>query len=154
MLESFTAAELAPADLAQALPLLRATWPELDLPAWQTFAAEFCRVDKAKARITGLFDSSGVLCGLLASRIDHALGGRILAFPIFTVVDLANSLAPVRALLDLAQAQINEHGCDSLQIHLASGQEELMKRLRPFGLRRSAVLYSMTADTAARQLHA
>lgn len=146
MLESFTAAELAPADLVQALPLLRATWPELDLPAWQSFAAEFCSADKAEARITGLFDSAGGLCGLLASRIDHTLSGRILAIPIFTAVDIANSLVPIRALLDLAQAQMTEHGCDSLQIHLASAQRHLVERFRSIGLRQSGSLYSATAS--------
>jgi len=144
------AAELAPADLAQALPLLRITWPELDLPAWQAFAAEFRSAYKAEARITGLFDSADGLCGLLASRIDHALSGRILVIPIFTAVDIANSLAPVRALLDLAQAKMNEQGCKSLQIHLANAQRQLMRRLGPFGIRPSGVLYSTSVHPAAR----
>ncbi|HVA14917.1 MAG TPA: hypothetical protein VNF99_16850 [Stellaceae bacterium] len=155
MSEPLRAAELAPADLAQALPLLRVTWSKLDLPAWQTFAANFCGQDRAEARITGLFDSGGGLCGLLASRIDHTLdGGRILAIPVFTAVDIANSLAPVRALLDLAQAKMNEHGCGSLQIHLVSTQGELVKRLRAFGLRHSGSHYSATADAAASKLNA
>jgi hypothetical protein len=144
------AAELAPADLAQALPLLRITWPELDLPAWQAFAAEFRSAYKAEARITGLFDNAGGLCGLLASRIDHAFGGRILTVPIFTAVDIANSLAPVQALLDHAQAKMNEHGCSSLQIHLANAQRELMKRLGPFGMHPSGVLYSIAVHPAPR----
>lgn len=155
MSEPLTAAELAPADLAQALPLLRVTWPELDLPAWRAFAADFRSADKAEACITGLFDSAGGLCGLLASRVDHILGaGRVLAIPVFTAIDIANSLAPARMLFDLARAQMTEHRCNSLQIHLTSTQRELTKRLRPFGLRHSGALYSTTADTAAQQPNA
>lgn len=155
MSEPLTAAELVLGDLAQALPLLRVTWPKLGLSGWQAFAADFCAAQKAEACITGLFDNAGGLCGLLASRVDHILGtGRVLTIPVFTAIDIANSLAPVEALLDLAQTQMTEHGCNSLQIHLAGTQGELVKRLRSWGLRHSGVIYSTAADTAARQPNA
>lgn len=145
---SFTVEELQPGAVPQALPLVRATWPEIDLAAWQDFTDAFHRepVAPAPAAITGLFDASGVLCGLFASRIEHHLWeGRILGIPLFTVVDIGNSPQPVRALLDAAEAKAKENGCAGMQIRLAIEQGSLMKRLCDFGLEYSGSVYSTSS---------
>lgn len=142
---SFTVEDLQPAVVPQALPLVRATWPEIDLAAWQGFTDAFHREPKAPApgAITGLYDASGVLCGLFASRVEHHLWeGRILGIPLFTVVDIGNSPQPVRALLGAAEAKAKENACVGMQIRLAVEQGGLMKRLRDFGLEYSGSVYS------------
>jgi hypothetical protein len=151
MSESFTAAELVPANLPQALPLLRATWPEIDLATWQGFAENFRRDHRTHAALIGLFDTCGGLCGLFASCIEHDLrGGQILAVPLFTVVDIGNSLKPVRALAKTAEARAKNHSCRSLEIRLTSEQGELIKRLRSLGFGYSGTTFSSPTATALR----
>lgn len=142
----FTIAELQPAAVPQALPLVRATWPEIDLAAWQNFAGAFHGEHAAPASITGLFDGSGVLCGVFAARTEHHLWNRrILGIPLFTVVDIGNSPQPVRALLDAAEAKAKQNDCSGMEIRLAIEQGGLMKRLRHFGLEYSGSVYSTKA---------
>jgi GNAT superfamily N-acetyltransferase len=143
MTQSFVARDLADTAVPQALPLLRATWPTIDLAAWENFAGSFrCGGREPAAAITGLFDAAGGLCGLFASRTEPGLcDGRILAVPLFTVMDIGNSLDPVRALLDAAEAKAKKQGCATVQIRLASEQSGLSKRLRRLGLEHLDTLY-------------
>jgi hypothetical protein len=131
----FSIVDLAPADVPRALPLLRATWPELDLVAWQTFAGAFCSEGAAQAQIASCDDSSGGLCGLFASRIEVGLcEGRLLAIPLFTAIDIGNSLEPLRALLAATETRAATHACGGMQIRLSMEQSGLSKRLRSLGL--------------------
>ena len=134
MSPSFRVEDLTQTTLPQALPLLRATWPKVELAAWQEYADEF-RYRQAPTKIDVMFDSTGSLCGLFASRIERSLsGGSVLAIPLFTVVDVGNSLAPVEALLDSAAALASQSGCAHLQIRLDPTQRKLARRLRHLGL--------------------
>jgi hypothetical protein len=91
-----------------------------------------------------LFDSSGALCGLFASQIEHLLReGRTLAIPLFTAVDIGNSLKPVRMLLNTAKAKAKECDCSGVQIRLAGEQSELLKRLRNVGLEPGSAVYML-----------
>lgn len=139
---SFTVEDLVLRRLPQALPLLRATWPTIDLAGWQRFAEAFACREQAGASITGMFDSSGGLCGLFVSRVEHRLRERVLAIPLFTVVDIANSQAPVRALLDGVEARAKSCGCTIIEVRLDTGQTELVKRLRSFGLNPVGTMYA------------
>jgi hypothetical protein len=56
-------------------------------------------------------------------------------------MDVANSLRPVRALLDAADAQGRELGCNVVQIHLGDNQARLASRLRRLGLNHHASLH-------------
>lgn len=152
MTQSFVVQDLADAAVPQALPLLRATWPTIDLAAWESFAVSFRRggPDPAAA-ITGLFDEAGGLCGLFASRTEPGLcHGPILGVPLFTVMDIGNSLGPVRALLDAAEAMAKKQGCAAVQIRLANEQSALSKRLRRLGLDHTSTLSLPTIGCGPR----
>ncbi len=132
-----------PANLApQALPLVQATWPEVDLPTWLDFVRFFN--NGAATPGSGMLitrDPSGYLCGILAYRRDHDLRiGLVLSVQLFTVVDVANSLHGVRALLDAAETRASELGCAGVQIRLDRDQSQLGLRLRALGLSGEAAL--------------
>ena len=142
MLQDFVTTELSEAELPQALPLLCATWPRLDLASWERYALAFRENRAGQGRITGMHDSSGGLCGLFASRIEDDLGReRTLAVPLFTALDIRNSLAPVRTLLETAEVIARRQGCTSAKLHLTSEQDELGKRLRRLGLSLAGTCY-------------
>lgn len=152
MTQTFLVQDLAETAVPQALPLLRATWPTIDLAAWKNFAGSFRRRgSEPAAAITGLFDAAGGLCGLFASRTEPGLcDGRILAVPLFTVMDIGNSLSPVRALLDAAEAKAKAQRCAGVQIRLACEQNALAKRLRRLGLEHASTLYLSTNGPGPR----
>ena len=70
---------------------------------------------------------------MFASRIDDRLGKRILTVPLFTVVDIGNSLEPVRALIDAVEARAAENKCSGIDIELGEGQTGLRERLLRLG---------------------
>jgi len=73
--------------------------------------------------------------------------GPILSVRLFTAMDVANSLRPVRALLDAADAQARELDCNLVQIHLGSNQARLASRLRRLGLNHHASLHWKETET-------
>src|SRR5689334_9850523 len=95
---------LAGEHVARALPVIQATWPGVDLAAWERFVSGFTDSAQRTAGMLALRDAAGTLCGVLAYRRDQDLRGRAtLAIPLFTAIDLANSPRTVRALLDAAE---------------------------------------------------
>src|SRR4051812_19007686 len=119
--------QLAP----QALPLVQATWPQVDLAGWLSFVRFFTGKLGSDSAILAMRDASGSLCGILAHRLEQDLrNGPTLFVPLFTAVDIANSLQTVRALLDIAQARARELGCTGLQIRVDKEQFQLAARLR------------------------
>lgn len=152
MSHAFTVRELTQDLTAQALPLLRATWPAVDLQGWRGFVDAFRRDLYAQAEVTVMFDSQGGLCGLFASRLEHDLrGGRALAIPLFTAIDVGNSLAPVKSLLEAAEAMARERGCSGLEIRLDNEQRALVKQLRYLELRHSGSLHSSPIAAAPHE---
>jgi len=149
MSRSFDAFVLAGEFVPQALPLVRATWPSVDLNCWRSFVEFFS--DPAAVQgsgVIGLRDSGCCLCGVLAYRMDWDLqSGPILAVHLFTAVDLANSPGTIRALLEAAELRARELGCTSLQIRLLSGQAGLTSRLRALGLTYDTGLFRMEIDS-------
>jgi hypothetical protein len=119
-----------------ALPLIRATWPEVDLATWLSFVEFF--YDEAStnwAGVLALRDPAGGICGVVAYQLERDLRvGPILAAQLFTAVDLVNSLRTVRALLDGAEERALELGCAGVQIRLHKEQGALGHRLRSLGL--------------------
>jgi hypothetical protein len=136
MILSFQVAALSDDQVAQAFPLIQATWPSAELGAWQSFVRFFN--DRTMGEHTGVLavrDPSGSICGILAYRLDRDLrAGRMLAVQLFTAVDLANSPRTVRALLDAAEARAAALGCAGVQIRLYGDQSGLASRLRRLGL--------------------
>jgi hypothetical protein len=147
----FAIVGLAGEQVARALPVIQATWPGIDLPAWQRFVLSF---GDATQNATGpasgmvaLHDGSGTVCGVLAYRRDQDLRGRAtLAVPLFTAVDLANSPRTVRALLDAAEALASELSCGQVEIRLYEEQGEFVSRLRELGLTGDASLLRLKVE--------
>jgi hypothetical protein len=136
----------------QALPLIQATWPDVDLSAWQSFVRFFSdRELAAGSGVVALHDPTGGLCGVFAYRLDRDLrNGPVLAVQLFTAVDVVNSLRTVRALLEAAKARAFELGCTCLEIRLCSRQAELASRLHRLGLSREAGLSWSKIDRPQR----
>ena len=131
----FRSAALSTDQASLALPLVQATWPDVDLPSWLCFVQFFCQDVAEKSGILTISDLSGYLCGVLAYRRDRDLRlGFILSVHLFTAVDVANSLLPVRALLDAMEARATELGCAGVQIRMDPAQSQLAARLRILGL--------------------
>jgi hypothetical protein len=140
----FAIVGLAGEQVARALPVIQATWPGIDLPAWQRFVLSFADAAGTSCGMVALHDGSGTVCGVLAYRRDEDLRGRAtLAVPLFTAIDLANSPRTVRALLDAAEALAAELRCGQVEIRLYEEQGEFVSRLRELGL---------TADTSLLRL--
>ncbi|HWE75693.1 MAG TPA: hypothetical protein VG328_21215 [Stellaceae bacterium] len=150
MSRTFKIATLDNASRAQAFPLLRATWPDLDLEDWLAFADRFANSGDTSTGLVGLRDDSGALCGLFVYRIGHTLRDeRILSIPLFTAMDLANSLEPVRALLNAVKDRAELCDCLRLRIELASEQTGLANRLHRLGTSRCGMVHSIELRESA-----
>lgn len=150
---SFHVAALPDDRVAQAFPLIQATWPRADLTAWQSFVQFFNDLTPAGgAGVLAVRDPAGSICGVLAYRLDRDLrAGPMLAIQLFTAIDLINSPRTVRALLDAAEARACELGCTGVQIRLYSDQAGLASRLRALGLSSEAGLFWKKIDPARPQ---
>lgn len=136
MSTSFDAIVLSGDLIPQALPLIRATWPAVDLTSWGNFVRSYAGPAATReSGALGLRDKTGCLCGVLAYRLDQdLLAGPLLAVPLFTAVDVVNSPRTVRALLETAEMRALELDCAMVQIRLRNGQTELAALLRAMGL--------------------
>ena len=132
-------------------PLIQAIWPGIALPAWEEYAAHLLAEDNDNGAIC-LWDNAGCVCGLAAYRPDRdLLVGPVLATHLFAVVDLANSLRTVRALLDAVDTRAYELGCTNLHLRLHSGQSMLASRLNTLGLAFEAGLLSQPVSSKPPQ---
>jgi hypothetical protein len=148
MSASFRVAALSDDQVPQAFPLIQATWPGADLPAWQSFVRFFNdRATAGSAGVLAVRDPAGSICGVLAYRLDRDLRvGFVLAVQLFTAVDLVNSPRTVHALLDAAEGRACELNCHRVQIRLYSDQSGLASRLRALGLSSEGGLFSKKID--------
>jgi hypothetical protein len=121
--------------IAEALPLVQATWPETDLASWQRYVEFFSGKASLDSGMLIMRDTASNLCGVLVYRTHCQLGiGPVLAIPLFSAVDVVNSLQTVRALLEAAENRASALHCSALEIRLDSGQAQLGERLRALGL--------------------
>jgi len=136
MTSSYAAVILSTDLVPQAFPLIRATWPGVDLVAWRSFVRFFNEQETAgQSGVQALRDPTGGLCGVFAYRLDWDLQlGPMLSVQLFTAVDVANSLRTVRALLDAVEARALQLSCGGIGIRLYGGQAGLAGRLRRLGL--------------------
>ncbi|MCL2452267.1 MAG: hypothetical protein FWD08_01220 [Alphaproteobacteria bacterium] len=136
MLTPFSSITLCGDLILETLPLVRASWPEVDLAQWQEYVQFFSAQPEAKqAGVVGLRDSSGCYCGVFACQIDRDLAlSPVLAVQLFTTVDVANSPRTLKALLDIVEARASELGCLAVKIYLSDGQTKLASRLRALGI--------------------
>jgi hypothetical protein len=149
MSTSFDSVTLSDDLVPQALPLIRATWPSVDLSSWRNFVQAFTgSAASPGSGVIGLCDQAGCLCGVLAYRPDRDLQAHpILAVHLFTAADLANSSRVVKALLNAAESRALELGCTGVEIRLSSGQTKLASRLRALGLSSDAKLFWKEIDS-------
>ena len=139
----FDTVALSGDQVPQALPLVQAAWPSVDLATWQRFVQFFSgRAAMGESGVLALRDPAGYLCGILAYRLDWDLrAGPMLAVDLFAAIDLANSMRTVRALLDAAKARASELGCAGVQVRLCNEQAGLASHLRSLGLSSHAGLF-------------
>jgi hypothetical protein len=149
MTTSFDLITLSDDLVPQALPLIRATWPSVDLSSWRNFVQAFTgSAASPGSGVIGLRDQAGCLCGVLAYRPDWDLQAHpILAVHLFTAADLANTPRLVKALLNAAERRALELGCTGVEIRLSSGQTKLASRLRSLGLSSDAKLFWKEIDS-------
>src|SRR5262249_32208584 len=100
------------------------------------------------ARETGIVtmrDAAGNLCGILTYALHRSLElGPLLAVPLFTAVDVANSQGIVSALLDAAERQAAAIHCRALEIHLDRAQPRLADHLRRLGFSAGGGVFGKT----------
>jgi hypothetical protein len=138
---SFQAGPLPGTQTAEVLPLVQATWPGTDLAAWERYVQFFGGKSAAESGVLAMRDSGDCLCGLLVYSLHWSLGlGPVLTIPLFTAVDMANSLKAVRALLEAAETLASALHCAALEIRLDRAQSRLADRLRLLGLSSDAGL--------------
>jgi hypothetical protein len=140
MARSFDTATVSANEIAPLLPLVQATWPEVDLATWRKFV-EFHSAQHANrgSGILRFSDAAGCFYGVLAYRIERNLRpGLVLYIHLFTAVDLANSDDLVQTLVDAAEREAIKLDCADLQIRLTGAQVGLASRLRNLGLSESA----------------
>ena len=122
--------------LVHALPLVQVTWPGVDTQCWSRYLRFIA--ERAHGRSAGgleLRDDAGYLNGLAVYEHEQDLQhGPVLTVHLFTALDLANSTAPVRVLLDAAIDRAKDLDCTGVQIRLYDEQPALRTRLRRFGL--------------------
>ncbi len=147
----FIAVDLTDNQLIEALPLVRTIWPCVTPDMWRCFAGS--PTERAGGRaptIVGLFDAAGVQCGLFAYRLDRrGEEGTIFVISLFSAVDVANSLAPVRALFDAVEDRARRHGCARVTIRLGSDQSGLARRLRDLDLSGSPLAVAIIDERTA-----
>lgn len=121
--------------LRAALPLLRVTWPRVELAALRCFVESVeQRTASPRAGAIALRDPTDHVSGLLVYEAGvEWLEGAVLNVPLFTVVDLANSRQNVETLYDAACATARALGCGAIQIRLYTEQAGLAGRLRALG---------------------
>lgn len=151
MSASFRISVLSGKSVAQAFPLIQATWPTADMGTWQSYVEFFNeRTGGEDGGIVALHDTAGYICGVLAYRLDRDLhAGPFLSVHLFTAVDLLSSLRTVRALLDVAEARARALGCTGMQIRLHKEQTRLAARLRGLGLSSDHRLFWTDIDVAS-----
>jgi hypothetical protein len=144
---SFSIVELSSNLAHQTLPLVRATWPAVDLATWRAYVEHFSTQAAPKVSgVHGLRDSGGCFCGIYVYELDRdLLLGPVLAVHLFTTVDIANSPRTVRALLDTAETQAIKLGCMGMRVRLRNSQVELASKLHCLGLTPEAQFHKKVA---------
>lgn len=147
---SFHVVPLSGDQVSQAFPLIQVTSPGADLGSWLSFVEFFSGQPAAQGTgVLALHDPKRYICGILAYRLDRDLrAGSLLTVQLFTAVDLINSLRPVRALLDAAEARACELGCTGIQIRVSGEQTGLASRLRALGLSSEGELFCKKINPA------
>jgi len=143
MTTSYHAASLTADELAQALPLIQVTWPEVGLQAWRDFARS---VVAGGGGVLALREQSGYICGLLAYRRDSSLGGPVLLVSLFTVADLANRPGLANDFLGAVEGLARRLGCVGVRFQLDARQPRLTSQLRRLGLSSDLFLLRLRCD--------
>lgn len=145
MAVNLRALELATGAALEALPLLQVTWPDVTADAWHAYVRYIARRGSG-AGVVVLRDPAGYICGLMVYQVDRNLHeGQVLAVPLLTAIDLANSPAPVRCLLAAARAKAADLDCAGLQIRLYNEQSGVAGHVRRQGFTdRAGYLWTST----------
>jgi hypothetical protein len=126
----FQTSALADHQLAQALPLVQITWPEIDLPAWLDFVRG---IRDEGGELLVLKEPDEYICGIVAYRRQAGLDGAVLSVPLFTVADIGNRPHLAQALVDAVEQVGRQLGCRIGHMEFNWRQARLIDRLRRLG---------------------
>ena len=126
----FQTSALADDQLAQALPLVQISWPEIDLAAWLDFARG---IREEGGDLLALRETDGYICGLVAYRRQTGLDGAVLSVPLFIVSDLANRPYLAETLAEAVEQVGKQLGCRIGHLEFNWRQARLIDQLRRLG---------------------
>jgi hypothetical protein len=135
-IQSVRPTSLAGSSMAEALPLVQVTWRGVDPQSWRHYLGFIAqRAQECRAGALELRDGADYLNGLAVYERERDLQhGHVLTVHLFTALDLVNSTAPARVLLDAVIDLAKDLDCSGVQIRLYDEQPALRTRLRRFGL--------------------
>jgi GNAT superfamily N-acetyltransferase len=125
MSETYHVQPLAPEQVAQAFPLVKAIVPDVTLERWLVYAGPFLQQPEGQAarRILTVQCDKGYIHGLAFCRCKPDLRlGCILEVENFVSLDLIGGKRAGRALLKAAEQQARDWGCGHLRLSLLDGE--------------------------------
>jgi|SRR5579859_2304240 len=126
----FQTSALGDHQLAQALPLVQISWPEIDLPSWLDFARG---IREEGGGLLVLKEPEDYICGVVAYRRQTGLDGAVLSVPLFIVADLANRPHLAQALAEAVEQLGRQLGCRIGHMEFNWRQARLIDHLRRLG---------------------
>ena len=145
-LRELKAQPLTPECIAQAYPLVQATFPKVSLDDWMSFArALVLHRDRPETGIISIVSEQGYIAGLSSYRVDHSLiHGQSLTAEHFIAIDMFDRRAVVHALAEAVEALAHEHRCRAVHMNLleknsASDKDGMASTLTQRGHRVEAV---------------
>ena len=141
---SFRIVSLSEDEAAQCLPLIRITWPDVDLEHWRRFVRSYtAQRRESRSGALALRDAADYFSAMFAYRVEPDIQrGLVLAVHLFTAVDLTNSPNFARMLVSAAEAKARELGCSGIEIRLYRAQSTLALHLQSLKLVDSAAIMS------------
>jgi len=135
---------------SHAFPLVQASNPGIELPAWLDFVRfHNSQFPADNSGVMAMRDSTDCFCGVFAYRIEQDVrNGRIFSIQLFVAADIMNSLSTVRALLDAAETSASKLVCAAVQVRLSKDQAVMGSHLETLGLATDGYFAARVIQTA------
>ena len=120
ILRELKAQPLTPECIAQAYPLVQASFPKVSLDAWVAFArALVLHRGRPETGIISIVSEQGYIAGLSSYRIGHSLiHGQSLTADHLIAMDMFGRQAVVHALAEAVEALAHQHRCGAVHMNL------------------------------------
>ena len=129
---------------SEAFPLVQASHPDLQLPAWQAFVRFYnSQAPVSHTGVMAMRDGRDGICGVFAYRVEQELrNGLTFSIQLFVASDILNSRSIVRALVEGAEASASKLGCQAVEVRTSNDQAVLNAHLVILGFSRQGYLSS------------